>query len=291
MSRTIPRSSSRAAQALAIILGGTALACSSSTTTGSQSGVDGGGDSGGAAAAEGGPAVSGGSANRAGSLSTGGRAARGGATQGGGAGTSGVGGAGGSAGLSQTGGRAGPGGGGIASGGMGAGGTLGDGGASAAVNCSGPPPHSFPAFSQACQRDEDCVLVHRQVDCCGSVSTIAINESEATAFAVAAGTCASQFPLCDCLARMPPDATAQCHDSRCRVVPSAGATFMCGTETCSAGQYCLTNTPGSGGVTSSSCETDSKNPACAADCIYCSIAAGCSCSQGAGHIEVACRGV
>ena len=290
MSCTVPRSLRRAAPTLAILLGASALACSGSTTNTGKNGIDGGRDSGGATVTGGEPGASGGSAN-GGSSSASGGTASGGGNPGAGAGGRGPGGAaGGTAGARPMGGRAGASGHG-GTGGGGAGGEPGDAGASVAIRCSTPPPLSFPSFSQACERDEDCVLVHRQVDCCASVSTIAIARSEATAFAAAAATCASQFPLCDCLARIPPDASARCLSSRCQVVPSAGATFMCGTKTCSVGQYCLTQTPGAGGVPSSSCETDSKNPACAADCIYCSVAAGCSCSVRAGYVEIACGGV
>jgi hypothetical protein len=273
----------------------TALACSGTQV--SNTSRDGGGAAGsgatssggsGAASSGGSDATSSGGSGGRGASAAGGGSSGGSRASGGGAGTGGIetclicaggresaGGASGSSGSSAGG-----------TGGLGSGGTRNDdAGVTGQVSCAGAGPHTFPRFVEACLRDADCILVHRQTDCCGSLSNLAINNGEAAAFAAAEAMCEAQYPACECAAHAPPAATVACVNTRCQVIGSGG-NGACGGA-CSSGQYCSVQAPGTGGMTSRGCVTD---PDCASDCIYCDTHPPCTCSGTSGQIEVRCFG-
>ncbi|MBM4389220.1 MAG: hypothetical protein FJ088_15900, partial [Deltaproteobacteria bacterium] len=56
----------------------------------------------------------------------------------------------------------------------------------------------FPEFDKSCEKDEDCVLVYHQINCCGTLVAWGLNAFEKTAFEYAESVCQSQYPPCGC---------------------------------------------------------------------------------------------
>jgi hypothetical protein len=56
----------------------------------------------------------------------------------------------------------------------------------------------FPPLDRACTVDADCGVALHQVDCCGRLRAIGIQEEERAAFDAAEALCRAEYPDCDC---------------------------------------------------------------------------------------------
>lgn len=95
------------------------------------------------------------------------------------------------------------------------------------VMCTGATP-SFPSFDKTCSTAADCFIGLHQINCCGSIKAIGINQAEKSRFAADEKICESQYPGCGC-----PGAPTVAEDGKFE-----SGTRMIGVE-CPAGK-CMT---------------------------------------------------
>ena len=76
---------------------------------------------------------------------------------------------------------------------------LADGGSGDIVMCTGATP-TFPSFDKTCAGATDCTIGLHQINCCGSMKAIGINQAEKTRFDADEKLCESQYPGCGCAA-------------------------------------------------------------------------------------------
>jgi hypothetical protein len=166
----------------------------------------------------------------------------------------------------------------------GAGGTDGGG-----INCW---TGSFPVFDRGCTSAQSCVLVSHQSNRCGSSAMMAISQTEQARFDRAEATCEAQYlsmPTGCYSSQVTLDdgttigsaseAIADCVDSKCES-RYKGATFPCGSETCTAVQFCYQDPAGFACV---------EDAGCVKSCAGCSSAySACTCNSVEGHTVIIC---
>lgn len=152
---------------------------------------------------------------------------------------------------------------------------------------------SFPVFDRGCTSAQNCVLVSHQTNRCGSSAMMAINQTEQTRFDGAEAICEAQYLSIPtgCFSSevtlddgttigSASEAVADCVNSKCESRYN-GATFPCGSKTCTAVQFCY---QGPGG---SACDEDAS---CVKSCAGCSSAySACACNSVEGHTVIICR--
>jgi hypothetical protein len=67
------------------------------------------------------------------------------------------------------------------------------------VMCTGATP-SFPSFAKNCASVTDCFIALHQINCCGSMKALGLNQAEKERFATDEKLCESQYPGCGCAA-------------------------------------------------------------------------------------------
>jgi hypothetical protein len=153
----------------------------------------------------------------------------------------------------------------------------------------------YDALDASCEVAQDCALVERQVDCCGTIRILGLPRSQRAAFSALEQYCAARFPLCGCAAQATllddgtvldqasSAAVADCIEGRCRSRESA-VSAACGTTHCSQAQYCEEFVGGpAGSEPSYSCKPLGDCKACS-----CLNVIGCQCTESGGAIKVFC---
>lgn len=153
----------------------------------------------------------------------------------------------------------------------------------------------FDSLDRSCTNAEDCVPVHHQIDCCGTILIMGLASSEQAAFDALEQYCSARFPACGCAAQgnqledgsvidFTSDAfRVECVDGQCRS-QSTNPTTACGDVVCSSEQYCYQFVGGpAGSEPSYSCMP-------LGDCRDCECLStpGCQCSDTGGSIKVFC---
>lgn len=65
------------------------------------------------------------------------------------------------------------------------------------VMCAGAMP-SFPSFAKTCVTAADCLIGTHQINCCGAMKALGINQAEKDRFAADEKICEGQYPGCGC---------------------------------------------------------------------------------------------
>jgi len=67
------------------------------------------------------------------------------------------------------------------------------------VMCTGATP-TFPTFDKSCTLASDCFIAIHQINCCGSMKALGLNQAEQARFAADEKICQGQYPGCGCAA-------------------------------------------------------------------------------------------
>jgi hypothetical protein len=87
---------------------------------------------------------------------------------------------------------------------------------------------AFPSFARDCERDDECVVVEHQINCCGSRLAHGIRADREAAFSAAEKSCEQSYPACGCAQQ------ATVADDGSRAEGDSTARVACAQGTCSA---------------------------------------------------------